>query len=148
MKKYTIAILIFISLVITGFFLLLSFNNKRARIADKSRNRINIELSGRIISKEEKRRWGRERIICCVDMSYSNIDSIYIYDTQYYIAVKIKDKIATFVLPYDAYDADSVEININNNRIEKYFKDGILLTERPISFESAYIAERDLKTCN
>lgn len=73
---------------------------------------------------------------------------VYIYDTQYYIAVKIKDRIATFVLPYDAYDADSVEININNNRIEKYFKDGVLLTERPISFESAYIAESDLKTCN
>ncbi|MBK5722311.1 hypothetical protein JGH11_15660 [Dysgonomonas sp. Marseille-P4677] len=101
-----------------------------------------------LVKKKKAVGAGKELSVVLISPIAMLIIYIYIYDTQYYTAIKIKDRIATFVLPYDAYEVDSVAININNNRIEKYFKDGVLLTERPISFESAYIAESDLKTCN
>jgi hypothetical protein len=148
MKKYIIVIIVFIFLGIMIFCLLLNFNGKRKKNKDEFLNEINIEFCGRIINKEKKLRWGKEKIICCIDVAYSNVDSAYIYNTQYYIALKIKNKIATFVLPFTANNADSIAINIGNDRMERYYKDNILILESPIDFDSAYIAEDDLNICN
>ena len=51
------------------------------------------------------------------------------------------------VISVGDYNIDSVSVNINNNRIKKYFKKGILEAEYPLFFDSAYATEQDLQIC-
>lgn len=109
---------------------------------------VDVQFSGKIIQKTKIRRMAREICIVCIQIDYSNVDSILLYNKSQYQYLKIENNIATMVIPVEDYDIDSVSVNINNNRMKKYYKKGILEEEYPLSFSSAYATEQDLQICS
>ncbi len=109
---------------------------------------VDIQFSGKIIQKTKVRRMARKICIVCIQIDYSNVDSILLYNKSLYKYLKIENNIATMVIPVEGYNIDSVSVNINNNRMERYYKKGILETEYPLSLSSAYATEQDLQICS
>ena len=108
---------------------------------------VDVQFSGKIIQKTKVTRMAREICIVCIQIDYANVDSILLYDKNLYQYLKIENNIATMVISVGDYNIDSVSVNINNNRIKKYFKKGILEAEYPLFFDSAYATEQDLQIC-
>lgn len=148
-KKVGITLLIFIISAIVlftgGTFFAKKVNKDRK---EWIKDNITVQFHGRIISKKAVNRGGRDITIGCIKVNYSNTDSIIIQNKRDYIYLKIQDSIATFVLNFPCEQADSVSINMENNRVERYYKNGELFVEYPLSLRSAYATDEDLKFCD
>ena len=147
-KVISVFSFVIISLIIISYFLFLVVdlaNNNREKWIDEN---VNVQLCGTIINKKAVTRWGRDITISCIKINYSNTDSLTIYRKSDYIYLKIKNNIATMVLYLSYKDADSVSINMENNRLEKYYKNGKLIAEYPLSLDCAYASDEDLEMCD
>lgn len=144
MKDFKVNLLVFfvgiVLLFIISNIIINDINKNKLKYIDT----IDIQCSGKIIHKEYITRSSREIIVCCIKVHYSNVDSITIFDNNHYTFFRIKNNIATKLLSYNVEEADSVSININNDRKERYFKNGILLEEYPLSLGSGYATYDDL----
>ncbi len=144
-RRIKLGFVIIILLIITTRLYFTIHNNQKN---EEWINNIKIEFSGKIINKQEVTRGGRRIVIICVKIDYSNTDSIVLQSKDKFRYLKISDKIATMVIPAELYEIDSVALNIKNNRIERYYKNGILEVEYPLSLNSAYATEKDLQICD
>lgn len=145
-KKYSILLfIVFSSLMLTvAFKLQKKSNSERQQYLDT----INIQFTGTVINKKEITRRERPNIIICVDLSHSNTQHYSILNEKHYIFCEINNGIASFVIPKEYESVDSVSINMDNNRLQRYYYKGELLTEYPLSFSYAYLTLEDLQWCS
>lgn len=137
-------VIIVVLIITTRLYFTIRYNQR----TEEWINDIRVEFSGKIINKKEVTRGGRKIVIVCIKTNYSNTDSIVLQSNDKFRYLKISDKIATMVIPDELYEVDSVALNINNNRIERYYKNGVLEVEYPLSLNCAYATEKDLQMCD
>lgn len=148
-KKYII--LLFTLFIVSSslmFIIAFKIRNKNINERHQCLDSINIEFTGTVISKKEITRDHRPKIIICVDLSYSNTQYYSILNEKHYIFCKIDNGIASFVIPRIYERVDSVSVNMNNDRLQRYYYKGELLTEYPLSFSYSYLTIEDLQWCS
>jgi hypothetical protein len=151
--KAIIKILLVLLISAFIFFLVfqfVSYTNKKNRAEDRDRKSFveNIQFKGKVIKSTVIDRYGKQYVLLCIKLDYTNTDSIYIFNNL--CALKIKDGIAT--MPGGLYDKDLiasyVEINMNNSSKNKiYYKNG-QVGEYEIGLGSGGLIENDMKDCN
>lgn len=111
-------------------------------------NTVEVQFSGKIVETRKVMRQGRITYINCVKIDYSNVDSIMITNKKYHVFLKIKDGFTTLVLPENIMEGDSVVINMNNDRKERFYRNGILIDEFPLSLSRGYATDKDMEICD
>lgn len=144
-RKY---ILLFFLMVLIFYVVAITFNSVDNNNRKEWLNTVEVQFSGKIVETREVMRKGRITYINCVKIDYSNVDSIMITNKKYYVFLKIKDGFTTLVLPENIMEGDSVVINMNNDRKERYYRNGILIDEFPLSLSRGYATDEDMEICD
>lgn len=109
---------------------------------------VQVQFTGKVISKHSIIRGGRGITICCYQVTYANMDSVTYYNKELYQFLHIKDSVVTYVIFESSENTDSIAFNMKNDRFIRLFRKGILIEEYPLSLNCAYANEDDLKICN
>jgi len=155
MSKNIIKGFLFISISIIVFIIvalsLLHKNNQEIIEQQLTSNKyfIHIQFKGKIINAKEVERDGRDHDIACLQLDYCNLDSFHLYIPNEAF-LKIKNGRAVMPIPTGTSNGeiDYIEVNIGHSGKEKFYKNGKLIEEYDLSFNSAGLLEDDLKICD
>ncbi|MGN6195590.1 MAG: hypothetical protein ACTHOB_11685 [Ginsengibacter sp.] len=142
-------------LLISGFIFFLAASwlshvNKKNKAEDRIRRLSveNIQFKGKVMSSIVIDRYGKQYIVLCIKLDYTNTDSVYIFNNL--SALRIKDGIAT--IPGGLYEkgliASYVEINMDNSLKNKIYYQNGEEREYEIGLGSGGLIENDMKDCN
>jgi len=149
--KNVILILTMILTVFTVFIFNMVRSEKKAAKSNADRTAMvkGIQFKGKVISYKKFDFGGRDSYMICVKLDYSNTKSFYKLNDLCFL--KIKDSIATMAVgQVDSYYGMPVyvEVNINNNGMEKYTYPGGKANEFDESLGNYNLTVRDINTCN
>ena len=153
MKK-SFKVFIFLALVIFLFFIIVLWSMIKINI---DANRVfktaqagplgKIKFKGKVINTAIIKRYGKEYVMLCIKLDYTNIDDFYIFNE--YSGLKIKNGIATMSggVYIENERINYVEINMNNEKKEKfYLKDGSVDVIE-LLFHKGGLIESDMDLC-
>jgi hypothetical protein len=115
----------------------------------RSKNLMQIQFKGKVITTKEIDRNRRHYVIACLQLDYSNLDSCYIFKPGI-SALRIKNNKGLMEIPAGTADRqiDYIEVNINNNGQEKFYKNKTLVDECTVSLTSDGLLEEDMTFCD
>ena len=154
MKKETKVLLLLLS-IITVFsivvFISQHFIKEDSENTQKWRNEniSNIEFKGKVIDTKIIERGGRKYGIVCIKLDYTNIKNFYMFNDMSCLRIKNNKAIMSigFVSESDK-KINYVEININGDGKERYYKEGGGFDESDLTLASNNLIETDMKFCN
>jgi hypothetical protein len=138
-------------IVAAVFIVSLVMSNKKATDNNAARFAIvkNIQFKGKVISHKTFEYGGRHSYMVCLKLDYANVKSFYALNSVCFL--KIKNGVATMAVglldPYYGIPT-YVEINMNNDGMERYTYPGGKAQSFDLSLANYDLTEKDLNTCN
>lgn len=149
--KQILLIIALIVVVAAVFIVSLVVSNKKAADNNAARLAIvkNVRFKGKVISCKTFDFGGRHSYMVCLQLDYSNVKSFYALNSVCFL--KIKNGIATMAAglfdPYYGFP-DYVEVNMNNDGLERYTYPGGKANTFDLSLASYNLTKKDINTCN
>jgi hypothetical protein len=113
----------------------------------RHKNLKGIEFKGKVVNSIEVERNGRYYTIACLQLDYSSIDSCYLYDPEESF-LRIKNDKVVMMISDPSKSVDYVEVNMNEDGKEKFYKDGKLYEEYELSLSCNGLLKSDLTFCD
>jgi len=150
-KKY---FLVPVAVFIVGItiFILMIISGKKQDLEDekKALSMIGgVQFRGHVIHHKVYDYGGKNYYMVCVKLDYSNVKTFYVFNNICFL--KIKNGIATmangFLSSYDGV-ATYVDVNINNDRQERFFYSKGQIDTLPLRLNNFNLTKQDLNECN
>jgi len=146
---------LFLGVFFTIFLLIIVFtlvsDHKEAELGDKKYNEYvgKVQFKGKVVNSRIFKYGGKPYLMVCVQLDYSNYKEYYVLND--YCFLRIKNNIATMAVGF--FNSDNgipkyVEVNIKNNRIEKFTQADGTIDTVGLNLANYGLTRDDMNTCN
>ncbi len=136
-------IIVFIAVIVIDRSLAKENDDKLQKWRDKN---MQVQFKGSVIETQIVKHGGRQYGIVCLRLDYTNQNNFYAFNDS--ICLKIKNGKAIMSIGFVASTDKKIkyiEVNLNNDRKERYFKVGGEVEEYDLTLSSNGVLESDLK---